>query len=34
MYEDGLSSKEKEVFEALKNVIDPELGVSLVDLFS
>ena len=34
MYEDSLSSKEKEVFEALKNVIDPELGVSLVDLFS
>ena len=32
MYEDSLSSKEKEVFEALKNVIDPELGVSLVDL--
>ena len=32
MYEDGLSSKEKEVFEALKNVIDPELGVSLVGL--
>ena len=31
MYEDSLSSKEKEVFEALKNVIDPELGVSLVD---
>ena len=34
MYEDNLSSKEKEVFEALKNEIDPELGVSLVDLFS
>lgn len=34
MHEDSLSSKEKEVFEALKNVIDPELGVSLVDLFS
>ena len=32
MYEDSLSSKEKEVFEALKNVIDSELGVSLVDL--
>lgn len=32
MDEDSLSPKEKEVFEALKNVIDPELGVSLVDL--
>lgn len=34
MDKDSLSPKEKEVFEALKNVIDPELGVSLVDLFS
>lgn len=32
MDEDSLSPKEKEVFETLKNVIDPELGVSLVDL--
>lgn len=32
MDEESLSPKEKEVFEALKNVIDPELGVSLVDL--
>lgn len=32
MDKDSLSPKEKEVFEALKNVIDPELGVSLVDL--
>ena len=32
MDEDSLSPKEKEVYDVLKNVIDPELGVSLVDL--
>lgn len=32
MNEDELSPKEKEVYEALKQVIDPELGVSIVDL--
>lgn len=32
MNEENLAPKEKAVYEALKNVIDPELGVSLVDL--
>lgn len=32
MNAEKLSPKEKEVYEALKNVIDPELGVNLIDL--
>lgn len=32
MDEESLSPKEKAVYDALKNVIDPELSVSLVDL--
>lgn len=32
MGEESLSPKEKAVYDALKNVIDPELSVSLVDL--
>ena len=32
MDEESLSQKEKAVYDALKNVIDPELSVSLVDL--
>ena len=32
MFEGSLLLKEKAVYDALKNVIDPELSVSLVDL--
>ena len=32
MIEEKMSDKEKEIYNALKTVIDPELNVNLVDL--